>query len=132
VAISNHRLRTLEQGRVSFAYKDYRHPQKRKVMTLDSDEFIRRFLLHALPRGFQRIRYYGFLANCHRAERLQRCRLLLTPPVADLLPRPDRHGDLALASGAPIRRCPQCRIGVLVVMIVLPSHGPVPLRVDTS
>ena len=132
VAISNQRLRTLEAGRVSFAYKDYRHPQKRKVMTLDSDEFIRRFLLHALPRGFQRIRYYGFLANCHRAERLQKCRELLTLPVVDLLPRPADYRDGALAV-SQIRLCPRCRVGLLVVIaVVLPSHGPVPLRVDTS
>jgi Putative transposase/Transposase zinc-binding domain len=63
VAISNERLRAMEDGRVSFGWKDYRHPQRPKVMTLAAEEFIRRFLLHALPRGFQRIRYYGLLAT---------------------------------------------------------------------
>ena len=64
VAISN-RLLHMQNGQVSFRYKDYRHPQRPKLMTVSAQEFIRRFLLHALPSGFQRIRYYGFLSNCH-------------------------------------------------------------------
>jgi hypothetical protein len=101
-------------------------------MTLDSHEFIRRFLLHALRRGFQRIRYYGLLANCHRARRLDTCRQLLTLPVAGLLPRPAVYREGALALNQ-VRRCPRCRVGLLVVLaLVLPSHGPVPLYVDTS
>src|SRR6185503_5922180 len=65
VAISNQRLLALQQDQVSFRWKDYRHPQRPKVMTVSAAEFIRRFLLHALPPGFQRIRYYGLMANCH-------------------------------------------------------------------
>ncbi len=63
VAIANSRLISLSEGKVSFSWKDYRHNGKAKVMTLDADEFIRRFLLHTLPDGFHRIRHYGFLAN---------------------------------------------------------------------
>jgi hypothetical protein len=78
VAISNRRLLALKEGQVSFAWKDYRDRQQpQKVMTVSAEEFIRRFLQHSLPQGFQRIRSYGFLANCHRAEKLALCRRLL-------------------------------------------------------
>jgi hypothetical protein len=78
VAIANSRLIALTGGQVSFRWRDYRHHQKNKVMTLAADEFIRRFLLHALPDGFHRIRHYGFLANRHRTDKLARCRELLS------------------------------------------------------
>jgi hypothetical protein len=77
VAISNNRLLDIEQSKVTFRYKDYRHDSQQKTMTLDAEEFIRRFLLHVLPNGFQRIRYYGFLGNRYRNEKLARCRQLL-------------------------------------------------------
>jgi hypothetical protein len=81
VAIANSRLVDMTGGQVSFLWKDYRHHDKRKVMTLDADEFIRRFLLHVLPNGFHRIRHYGYLANGHRAAKLVQCRRLLTAPA---------------------------------------------------
>src|SRR6202142_3397407 len=77
VAISNHRLRALENGHVSFEGKDYAHHARRKLMTLDAVEFLRRFLLHVLPTGLVRIRQFGFLAQRHRAHKLQLCRPLL-------------------------------------------------------
>ena len=77
VAIANSRLVSLTEDEVAFRWKDYRHHGKSKVMTLDADEFIRRFLLHTLPDGFHRIRHYGFLANGHRAAKLALCRKLL-------------------------------------------------------
>jgi len=77
VAIANSRLIALAANRVSFHWRDYRHHNKNKVMTLSADEFIRRFLLHALPDGFHRIRHYGFLANRQRVEKLALCRALL-------------------------------------------------------
>src|SRR5215470_19727902 len=87
VAISNHRLRSLENGRVSFEWKDYTHHGRRKIMTLDAVEFMRRFLLHVLPSGLVRIRQFGFLANRVRAAKLELCRHLLgvdqTPAPAD-------------------------------------------------
>jgi hypothetical protein len=70
VAISNNRLLDIEEGQVRFKWKDYRHGDQIKTMALDADEFIRRFLMHVLPTGFQRIRYYGFLGHRHRSERL--------------------------------------------------------------
>src|SRR5438093_1443616 len=69
VAIASSRLLSLADGKVRFTWKDYRQGGITKVMTLDADEFIRRFLLHALPDGFHRIRHYGFLANGARADR---------------------------------------------------------------
>jgi hypothetical protein len=83
VAIANSRLVTLAGGRVSFRWRDYRHHNKNKVMTLEADEFIRRFLLHALPDGFHRIRHYGFLSNRRRADKLALCRTLLAVTDAD-------------------------------------------------
>jgi hypothetical protein len=83
VAIANRRLVALAGGRVSFRWRDYRHHSKNKVMTLEADEFIRRFLLHALPDGFHRIRHYGFLANRQRADKLALCRTLLAVADAD-------------------------------------------------
>ena len=84
VAISNDRLLNIDDGKVQFRWKDYRDDSRQKTMTLDADEFIRRFLLHVLPDGFQRIRYYGFLANRYRAEKLALCRQLMQmpPPAA--------------------------------------------------
>jgi hypothetical protein len=131
VAISNQRLLALENGHVSFQWKDYRtkDSSNSKVMTLQVDEFIRRFLLHALPPGLQRIRYGGFLANCHRKDSLILCRQLLAP-LADLLPHPPDCPDwfqttLAeglLDTGKAERRCPQCGIGTMIRVQTLPAY----------
>ena len=97
VAIANSRLVGLDDGQVSFTWKDYRQDGKTKVMTLSADEFIRRFLQHAVPDGFHRIRHIGFLANCHRdREAGPLSRLLAAPPPEPLLPRSwqDRLRDL--------------------------------------
>jgi putative transposase len=80
VAISNHRLVGLEGGRVSFTYKDYTQGGRTREMPLPVEEFMRRFLLHVLPEGFVRIRYYGLLANRSRERNLARCRELLAAP----------------------------------------------------
>jgi hypothetical protein len=134
VAISNGRLLALENGHVSFAWKDYRDGQRQKVMTLSAEEFIRRFLQHALPSGLQRIRYYGFLANCHRAEKLALCRRLLDTGCAQILPCPADCRDFAAAlTESNWRLCPRCGIGILAsIQFFPPCHGPVPLCVDTS
>ena len=80
VAISNNRLLAIDQSKVRFHWKDYRNANQQKTMTLAANEFIRRFLLHVLPDGFQRIRYYGCLANRYREQKLARCRQLLAMP----------------------------------------------------
>jgi hypothetical protein len=77
VAISNHRLASFDGNQVTFRWKDYAHGNKKRKMTISADEFLRRFLLHVLPGGFVRIRYFGFLANRHRAESIALCRQLI-------------------------------------------------------
>jgi Putative transposase len=83
VAISNRRLVACDDQGVTFKWKDYRieGPERYKLMTLPTHEFIRRFLMHVLPAGFHRIRYYGLLANGKRAENVARARELLAPPI---------------------------------------------------
>ncbi len=121
VAISNHRLVSLQDGQVAFRWKDYRHEQRPRVMTLDAGEFIRRFLLHALPDGFQRIRFSGFLANRHRRSKLALIHELLADPVTELLPLPKDCADLlALLTGQPKDQCPFCRLGRMHRCEVLP------------
>jgi hypothetical protein len=77
VAISNHRIVNLAEGKVTFRWKDYAHKSKQRLMTVTAEEFLRRFLLHTLPRGFVRIRFCGFLANRRRHELLPLCKRLL-------------------------------------------------------
>jgi hypothetical protein len=77
VAISNHRIVDFTDGKVSFSWKDYAHGSKRRLMALTAEEFLRRFLLHTLPRGFIRIRFFGFLASRRRAALLPLCQQLL-------------------------------------------------------
>ena len=125
VAISNNRLLDIDNEKVSFRYKDYRHESQQKTMTLDAEEFIRRFLLHILPDGFQRIRYYGFLGNRYREEKLARCRELLGMPVCeppalhDTDDYRDRYEEL---TGASLRACPVCHQGHMVSMAILPPQ----------
>ena len=114
VALSNNRLLDIADGQVRFRYKDYRHDAQQKTMTLAAEEFIRRFLLHALPSGFQRIRYYGFLGNRYRKENLARCRQLLGMPpyegsVAVKEAAPDYRERYEALTGLSLRRCPVCQ-----------------------
>jgi hypothetical protein len=118
VAISNNRLLNLDGGQVRFQWKDYRDGNRQKTMTLSADEFIRRFLIHVLPDGFQRIRYYGFLANRHRREKLRLCRQLLAMPEPAIeLPTGeslDCQGRLQRLTGFSFRLCPVCRLGSMI------------------
>ena len=137
VAISNHRLLDIENGQVCFRWKDYRHGDQPKTMTLSAEEFIRRFLLHVLPNGFQRIRYYGFLANRDRQEKLAQCRRLLgmhTAPEPALTPQEkdylDRYEEL---TGCSLRQCPHCRQGRMVIVQILPKvFAPSPAVINSS
>ena len=136
VAISNNRLLDIADGNVTFRYKDYRHDDQQKTMTLPAEEFIRRFLLHVLPDGFQRIRYYGFLGNRYREEKLARCRQLLgmpacAPPALEATKDyRDRYEEL---TGSSLRECPLCHQGRMVRIAVLPPSPQCPTAItDTS
>ena len=137
VAISNNRLLDIEDDQVSFQWKDYRDPDRQKTMTLSAEEFIRRFLIHVLPDGFQRIRYYGFLSNRHREEKLVLCRQLLGMPVVDPQTAPgDQPSDYDFdelyekLTGSSLRQCPICHEGRMVVVEILAPV--VPEFIDTS
>ena len=123
VAISNNRLLDIAEGRVTFRYKDYRHEAQQKTMTLQADEFIRRFLLHVLPEGFQRIRYYGFLANRYREQKLAHCRELLGMPSCEPSTSEaakdyrQRYEEL---TGCSLWQCPVCHQGRMLVIEILP------------
>jgi len=135
VAISNNRLLDMENGQVRFQWKDYRHGDEVKTMTLSADEFIRRFLLHVLPEGFQRIRYYGFLANRYRQEKLNQCRLLLGMQVARQVPISSAEKDYLDCyqdlTGCSLRQCPQCQQGHMVWVTILAATK-TPAAIDSS
>jgi len=138
VAISNRRLIAADAAKVSFKYKDYRldGPERFKVMTLDTHEFIRRFLIHVLPKGFHRIRHYGLLANGNRTENVTKARELLALHAASSEPEPEADEDDA-PTPQP-RSCPCCggRMHIIEVFTrgQAPRHRatPVPMRIDTS
>jgi hypothetical protein len=117
VALSNDRILRVANGEVTFQGRDYRSKDqyKSRAMTVPADEFIRRFLIHTLPPGFRRIRFFGFLTNRFRKEKLALCRRLLSNPITDLLPAPAecRAIEAVLAAQNP-RRCPKCRTGILI------------------
>jgi hypothetical protein len=114
VAISNHRLVSFDGERVTFRWKDYAHGSQQKMMTLTATEFLRRFFLHVLPKGFVRIRYFGFLANRWRTEMLALARQLL--------------GAAPVVAAEPVRqtsalwRCPQCGARMVIVRRFTPAE----------
>jgi hypothetical protein len=129
VAISNHRLLDLDAAHVTFRWKDYRDDNRQKTMTLAAEEFIRRFLLHVLPLGFQRIRYYGFLGNRYRHEKLAHCQRLLrmTPPEGpprESTPPKDYRDRYEALTGISLRDCPVCHQGHMRVTELLVPGGP--------
>ena len=140
IAISNRRLLSADQKGVAFKYKDYRieGPARYKAMTLATDEFIRRFLIHVLPKGFHRIRHYGLLASGNRAANIAHARQLLAAP-----PRPNQPETPKAASDEPRvlpRPCPCCGGRMIVIETFArgcqPKHRPTPapaaIRIDTS
>lgn len=113
VAISNRRLLACADGKVTLRWKDYQRGNRQRTLTLEAVEFLRRFLLHVLPRGFQRIRHYGFLANGVRQVKLPLCRRALGPtagPARDV----SHAGESATAASRlppPSEVCPACHVG---------------------
>ena len=132
VAIANSRLLSLADGKVRFTWKDYRQGGITKVMTLDADEFIRRFLLHALPDGFHRIRHYGFLANGDRADNVALCQRLLDGCDTGACEPADNRskGDRPLTTDFAI--CPDCGGTMRQIAAVPRSCNPQPFSCDTS
>jgi hypothetical protein len=100
VAISNHRILAFDGESVTFRWKDYAHGNKQRKMTISADEFLRRFLLHTLPRGFVRIRFFGFMAGPRRSRMLQLARRLLDAEV--------ERGILSAAPASVSYQCPVC------------------------
>jgi hypothetical protein len=134
VAISNNRLVSMDHGKVSFRWKDYRDDNRQKTMTLPGEEFIRRFLIHVLPDGFHRIRYFGFLGNGHRARKLALCRELLgmTPARATADPPTDYRDRFEALTGQSLRECPRCLIGIMVVIDCIRRPKACQMIADTS
>lgn len=125
-AISNERLVSAEADSVRFRYKDYAHGERRKIMQLEPIEFLRRFALHVLPRGFNRIRHYGLLANRSKRALLARARMALEAPVqASAAPESVRALWQRIA-GVDIERCPHCRIGTLRLIQILAPQTRLP------
>jgi len=127
VAIANSRLVRYHAGRVTFRYNDYADCGRMRMMTLSGSEFIRRFLMHVLPKGFMRIRYFGYLANRQRQEKLAHCRQLLgeavPPSVPDSTPEPpaphaayDEHAESVV--------CPTCQQGILRIVFQWDRYSP--------
>jgi hypothetical protein len=136
VALSNQRLLTFQNDQVTFQYKDYRSndPQRSRQMTLSADEFVRRFLLHVIPAGLQRIRHYGLLTNRYRAENLARCRELLVGPRSELLPTATQMATLLALIIEPVARCPRCKAGIMIrVSTIAPIRWYAqPIALDSS
>ncbi|HCA02918.1 IS91 family transposase [Vreelandella alkaliphila] len=124
IAISNARILTVDDHQVILRYKDYRDRERHKPLILDGKEFVRRFLLHVLPKGLMRVRHYGFLANRCRRQRLVQIRRAL----AVVEPAPD--ADMAASEAEPTYTCPHCRQPSLQMIGILssqrPSCGPPP------
>jgi len=128
IALSNDRLVALQDGHVTFRWKDRAHGNAPRLATLDAPTFLRRFLLHLLPRRFVRIRHYGFLANSVRLQTLPRVRQCLAPSaraIQSLAPREPEPWDALLLrlTGKDVTRCPRCGVGHLVVVEELPALG---------
>jgi hypothetical protein len=122
VAISNQRLLSLGEGRVSFEWKDYADGSRTKTMTLEAIEFTRRFLLHVLPSGFVHIRHFGFLANRYRKEKLALCRTLLAVREAATAASTPSSASRETTTVEPLwQRCPVCGAGRMIVIQVLSS-----------
>lgn len=129
VALSNDRILSAQNGQVTFTYRDRKDKDQLKSMTLEAQEFIRRFLLHVLPDGFMRIRHFGFLANRAKKHALPQCRKLLG--LSSALPelaKKSAHDLLLELTGIDLSCCPRCQKGTMIVIGELPKV----LRWDSS
>jgi hypothetical protein len=128
VALSNDRILSAHSRKITFSYRDRKNEDRKKTMTLDAHEFIRRFLLHVIPKGFVRIRHFGVLANRSKSL-LSKCRRLLNlNPAVPKLPSKSVHELMLQLTGIDLTRCPLCQKGTLVFLADLP----VPVPWDSS
>src|SRR6266581_1162374 len=125
VALSNNRILQVENGEVTLSYRDRKDRDRKKTMTLDAQEFIRRFLLHVLPDGFMRIRHFGFLANRVKKLALPQCRKVLgLNPALPEIPKRSAHELLRELIGIDLSRCPSCKQGTMIIVAELPKISP--------
>ena len=121
VALSNERILSVQNGQVTLSYRDRKDGDKKKTVSLEAHEFIRRFLLHVLPDGFMRIRHFGFLANRAKKHALAQCRKLLKLDAAlPEIPKKSAHDLLLELTGIDLSRCPSCYRGTMIVVAELP------------
>lgn len=131
VALSNDRILKVENGEVTLSYRDRRDKDRKTSITLEAQEFIRRFLLHVLPEGFMRIRHFGFLANRTKKHSLPQCRKLLGLNPIPEIPKRSAQDLLRELTGIDLSRCPSCKLGTMIVVGELPPRANSP-RWDSS
>ncbi len=130
VAISNNRVKSIADGEVTFSYRDRKDDNKEKKITIKATEFIRRFLLHVLPKGFMKIRYFGFLSHSVKKELIPLLRRLIDPlatlpeKIIETIPE-----MMLRLTGTDINCCPKCKKGKMVVVddLPVPPVPPVPV-----
>jgi len=138
VAISNQRLVSLDNGQVTFRWKNYARASEPATMTLKAAEFIRRFLLHVLPKGLVKVRHFGFLANRCRRKRVELCRRLLGPRPTQPESLHRDHDSPSEQQASSLDLCPRCKVGSMrSVEILLPQMFPAAAlssspQIDTS
>jgi len=134
VAISNHRIKSIEDGKVTFSYKDYRDENKIKEMSLESGEFMRRFLLHILPDNFYKIRYYGILSSRNKKTKLTQCRRILREKENI---EGENTGEKTVIikswkemlyelTGVDIDQCPECKKGRMMLVVTMMANVNLP------
>ncbi len=132
VALSNDRILSVQDGEVSFTYRDRKDGDRLKTMKLPVEQFIDRFLLHVLPKGFKRVRHFGYLAN-HSKKLFSRCRQLLgLSPDLPAITKKSTHELMLQLTGVDITRCPRCKVGTLAFLAILPACRPDPAGWDSS
>ena len=122
IAISNHRIKSIDNGKVTFTYRDRQQDNKLKEMTLSAMEFIRRFLLHVLPFRFMKIRYYGFLANICKSKSILLIRRLIGKDMeVQLFIVETLQAKVLRLTGKDISLCPHCKSGQMTYLTALPG-----------
>jgi hypothetical protein len=131
VAISNNRILRVVDGKVTFTWRDYKEGNKNKEMTIDSQEFIRRFILHILPSGFVKIRHYGLLSHRNKAKKLKSCKAILGAPIANTEEPKKKESDSELLfrlTGKDPSVCSVCKKGQMRLrQTILPQRASPPL-----